>query len=221
MFTFKIIKSSVNSAQLSQRQISIASGRCLGFFKDKAKDETTEVAPVIDQQDDEVDHDVQMRRIDEIRNKSGLLPQHRNILHGTVPYVKPQSWVHNTLKYQRKIYGKFGAESGVDPRICFWSPTELKEKEEYERVSFPKTVPEMMAVAEQEKRERRENIIAREEQIAKNLEKLEQWKKDIEMRKEKKETVRNCENNSATIFLNLNFNFSGSTSRQRTQRSPH
>jgi hypothetical protein len=48
----------------------------------------------------------------------------------------------------------------------------------------------MMAINEQEKRERREKILGREAQIEKNLEKLEQWKIDIEMRKDKKETVR-------------------------------
>lgn len=74
--------------------------------------------------------------------------------------------------------------------ICFLSPSELKEKQEYERVAFPKTVPEMMAINTQEKQERREKIQAREAQIEKNLEKLDQWKKDIEMRKDKKETVR-------------------------------
>jgi hypothetical protein len=52
-------------------------------------------------------------------------------------------------------------------------------------------VPEMIAINEEEKRLKKESIQAREAQIEKNLEKLEVWKKDIEMRKEKKETVRN------------------------------
>lgn len=206
MLTF--IKASIVSARFGQRCISIGSGKSLGFFKDEKKSETSEIAPVIEI-DDEVDQDSQMRKIDAIRNKSRLLPQHRNILHGTVPYKRAESWVHKTLKYQRKvnkgyknilfpilwyslfkIYGKFGSESGVDPRICFWSPTELQEKQEYERVAFPVTVPEMIAITKREKQERQEKILAREAQIAKNLEKLDQWKKDIEMRKEKKETVK-------------------------------
>ena len=74
--------------------------------------------------------------------------------------------------------------------ICFYTKQELNEKIEYERVAFPKTVPEMIAINEQQKRERREKIAAREVEIAKNLEKLENWKKDIQMRKEKRETVR-------------------------------
>lgn len=86
--------------------------------------------------------------------------------------------------------------------MCFWTPTELKEKREYERVAYPKTVPEMIAINEQEKREKQEKIQNREAQIAKNLEKLEQWKTDIETRKYKKETVR-----TAMLLLNDFANF--------------
>lgn len=48
----------------------------------------------------------------------------------------------------------------------------------------------MIAINEQQKREKRERIIAREAEIAKNLEKLENWKNDITMRREKKEKVK-------------------------------
>lgn len=63
-------------------------------------------------------------------------------------------------------------------------------KNEYERVAFPKTVPEMIAINEQEKREKREKILEREAIIIKNLAKLDTWTKDIKDRREKKETVR-------------------------------
>lgn len=55
-------------------------------------------------------------RVETLRNKSRLLDQHRNMLHETTPYSEPQSWVHKTLKYQRKQYGKYGTASGADPR---------------------------------------------------------------------------------------------------------
>lgn len=48
----------------------------------------------------------------------------------------------------------------------------------------------MMKINQTEKQERSDKISAREAQIVKNLEKLELWKKDIETRKNKKETVR-------------------------------
>lgn len=47
----------------------------------------------------------------------------------------------------------------------------------------------MIALNEQQKREKREKILARDADVYKNLGKLEAWKKDIQMRKEKKETV--------------------------------
>lgn len=85
----------------------------MGFFsKDKKPDEDEE--PMIFDQDI-VDPDIERRRIDQIRNKSGLLPQHQRMLQDEVPYDTAQSWVHTTLKYQRKIYGKYGAKSNLDP----------------------------------------------------------------------------------------------------------
>lgn len=48
----------------------------------------------------------------------------------------------------------------------------------------------MMAIAQQQKREKQEKILAREHDISQKLLKLDQWKRDIEMKKEKKETVR-------------------------------
>lgn len=90
------------------------SRKALGFFKDKTNTETSEIAPIIEH-DEDFDSEVRQNKIDSLRNKSGLLPQHRNILHGKVPYTQAESWVHNTLKYQRKIYGKFGESSELDP----------------------------------------------------------------------------------------------------------
>lgn len=74
--------------------------------------------------------------------------------------------------------------------ICYWTKSELEESQEYERVAFPQTVQEMIKINQQQKRERREKILARDADVAKNLEKLEVWKKDIVTRAEKKETVR-------------------------------
>lgn len=65
---------------------------------------------------DREEQEAQEARINQIRNKSRLLNQHRNMLHETIPYAEPQSWIHNSLKYQRKLFGKYGSESRVDPR---------------------------------------------------------------------------------------------------------
>lgn len=73
--------------------------------------------------------------------------------------------------------------------ICFWTKKELEEKQEYERIAYPTTVPEMIAIDRKEKQEKREKIQKREEEIATKLLKLDQWKKDIIAKKDKKETV--------------------------------
>lgn len=113
MFTLKLIKSSINSSRINYRPISAGTGRLLGFFKDEIKEENT--LEVIDAYDEDVDSELEMQRINQLRNKSGLRTAHWKMLHGEVPYDKAQSWVHQTLKYQRKLYGKLGDKSGLDP----------------------------------------------------------------------------------------------------------
>lgn len=113
MFTLKLFNYQCNSARFTARAVSNGSPRLMGFFsKDKKPDEDEE--PMIFDEDI-VDPDIERQRIDQIRNKSRLLPQHRRMLEGEVPYDTAQSWIHTTLKYQRKIYGKYGAKSNLDP----------------------------------------------------------------------------------------------------------
>lgn len=113
MFTFKLLRSSLNSTRLSQRHISAGSGRLLGFFKgEEKKDES--VLEVVDHEE-EIDQEEWQKSVDQLRNKSRLLPQHRNMLREVVPYKRSESWVHETLKYKRKMYGKYGSKSNVDP----------------------------------------------------------------------------------------------------------
>jgi hypothetical protein len=54
-------------------------------------------------------------------------------------------------------------------------------------VAFPYTLEEMIKMNQQEKKEKLEAIQKREDQIAKNLEKLENWKTDLANRVAKKE----------------------------------
>lgn len=121
------------------------------------------------------------------QDKSGLLPQHRNMLHGKVPYSEPHSWIHLSQKYQRKLYGKYGAESGIDPRICFDTQADLQKKQEYMKVAYPKTLQEMMSDVQAEKAAKLEAIKKREDDIAKKLAKLEDWKKELNAKKAKSE----------------------------------
>lgn len=113
MFTFKLINSSLNSTRLSARHISNGSGRLSGLFKKESQSEETPL-DVFDQEE-EMDSELRQIQIDKLRNKSQLSPAHRNIVHGEVPYSQSESWVHETLKYKRKLYGLHGSKSNVDP----------------------------------------------------------------------------------------------------------
>lgn len=121
-------------------------------------------------------------------NKSRLLPQHRRMLMKETPYDEPQSWIHLTEKYQRKMYGKYGSQSKVDPKICFPTSEDLADRMEYESVAYPFTLQQMMEKVKVEKQAKKDKIQKREEEIAAKLDKLEQWKTDLKNKIHKKES---------------------------------
>ena len=95
------------------------------------------------------------------RNKSRLNPQHRNLLHGKMPYSEPMAWFHETVKYKRKLYGRYGHASGVHPGIMWPTREELEEIKEYESVAYPYTIQELMARVEEKKKEEQAVLKAR------------------------------------------------------------
>lgn len=114
MFSLKFVNYALTSTRLSVRSISNGSGRLHGLFsKDKPAEEPVEEQMIYEEEI--VDPELEQQRINRIRDKSRLLQQHRRMVNDEVPYDVAHSWVHNTLKYQRKIYGKYGASSNLDP----------------------------------------------------------------------------------------------------------
>lgn len=53
--------------------------------------------------------------IEKKRNTSRLAPAHFNLVNGRRPYEVPKALAHLTVKYNRKMYGKYGSASGVNP----------------------------------------------------------------------------------------------------------
>lgn len=160
-------------------------------FKEPTADEvataSTEELPVTFVEDDGLEAEREAR-IQAARNKSRLLPQHRNMLRNSLPYEESQSWIHETVKYKRMMIGRYGLEgSKVDPRICFPTKQEALERAEYEKVAFPHTLQEMMAANRKSKADKLAKIRTREEEIAKKMEKLDQWTADLNARIAKKE----------------------------------
>lgn len=126
--------------------------------------------------------------IAKIRNKSGLLQSDRRRVMHQMPYDEPQSWVHLTVAYKRKLYARHGAASGVDPRIMFPSPEDLTDRAEYERVAHPKTLQQMVAEERAVAEAKKSAKLKREEDIAKKLTKLDQWTNELNARVAKKES---------------------------------
>lgn len=113
MFSLKFLNCQYNTTRLSATSLANGSSRLMGFFSKDKKPEENEELMIID--DEILDPEIERQRIDKLRNKSRLLPQHQRFVHGEVPYDTAESWIHTTLKYQRKIYGKYGSKSNLDP----------------------------------------------------------------------------------------------------------
>lgn len=124
--------------------------------------------------------------IEQKRNKSRLRPQHRNILHGRVPYSEPVDEIHLTHKYNRMLFGKYGKLSNVNPGTLWPMKSELKEMVEYEKISHPFSVKELVENQKKIAENEEKNIKERQQKILRNMQKLEGWKKEIAARAEKK-----------------------------------
>uniref|UniRef100_A0A182JH78 Large ribosomal subunit protein mL64 n=1 Tax=Anopheles atroparvus TaxID=41427 RepID=A0A182JH78_ANOAO len=154
----------------------------------ESEEPAAEDVPVTFVDDDAESMEEREARIATLRNKSRLLPQHRNMLNDTLPYAQSQSWIHETVKYKRMMLGRYGIDGArVDPRICFPTKKEAYEKAEYDRVAFPFSLKQMMEANETARKEKKAAVEAREVEIARKLEKLDQWTSDLNARMEKKE----------------------------------
>jgi hypothetical protein len=136
-------------------------GRDVKYLKTEAVDtKLIEEASTATEEEDEVTAKKE-EEIQRKRNKSRLNPHHRNLLHGKVPYSEPMDWFHETVKYKRKMYGRYGQSSGVLPGIMWPTREELEEIKEYESVAYPYTIQELMTKVENRKKEEQAALKAR------------------------------------------------------------
>lgn len=135
---------------------------------------------------DEVDLEAREKEITRMRNKSRLNKTHRNLLFNLSKPDEEFPW-DKTLYFSRKQYARYGSKTNINPRLCFYTPDELEDKREYERVAYPLTIQEMVEIYKKEKAEKLEKIRLREEKIAYNLTRLEKWKEDLNARIIRKE----------------------------------
>ncbi|XP_053600519.1 large ribosomal subunit protein mL64 [Plodia interpunctella] len=152
-------------------------------FSTTAPEITEQSEPVFIDTDDALAREAE---IEKKRNKSRLSEAHYNTIHGRKPYETPKCIAHLTVKYNRKMYGKYGSASGVNPSLCWPSKEDIQEKLEYEAVAYPFTIKEMMETAAKKKRDAQLAIEKREQELAVKFEKLAIWKKELQDRIAKK-----------------------------------
>lgn len=134
---------------------------------------------------DNIQEEAEIRRI---RNKSRLSEEHRNILFGNPPYQEAIEWYHNTVKYKKRMLGRYGFKGINVPAGFAWpTPEEVEDMKEYERTAYPYSIQEEWARAEERNKKKAEEIKAREAKISENIEKMDKWIKDLHKRRAQKE----------------------------------
>lgn len=131
--------------------------------------------------------DEEQVRIDRICNKSRLRTDHRNVLFDKKPYAEPMTKIHTTIKYNRKLFGKYGNASGITLGIMWPTKSEISERKEYEKVAFPFTINEMVNMASSEIQAREKENQETQKKVIENMTKLEMWKKQLKATAAKKE----------------------------------
>ncbi|XP_025829378.1 growth arrest and DNA damage-inducible proteins-interacting protein 1 [Agrilus planipennis] len=149
---------------------------------EKLESESATSVDVLDEEAKKKEANLELKR-----NKSRLNLQHRNILLNQKPYNESIFWTHDTVKYARKVYGKYGENSRIDPSFCWPTKQELQDTLEYQRVAYPFTVLEMMEKAQIRKKEENERLLNKQKEITDKMAKLDQWKKDLHDKIKKKE----------------------------------
>lgn len=124
--------------------------------------------------------------IEKIRNKSRLSIGHRNLVNGRMPYDEPVHRFHNTVKYKRRMYGRYGNASNVDPGLAWPTAEDLENVREYETVAYPLTIQEMQRNELERLENEHQEIVMRQEKIHDNMKNLNGWLKDVKEKAAKK-----------------------------------
>ncbi|XP_034249789.1 growth arrest and DNA damage-inducible proteins-interacting protein 1 [Thrips palmi] len=134
---------------------------------------------------EEDDPSAEDERIQKIRDISGLRPSHRNIANRVLPSEEKTLPHEFTVRYNKKMFGRYGYESGVNPSICWPSKYELEDKKEYESVAYPYTIAEVAERERAKKKQLEEERMERDKQITENVKKMLKLKEEFIQRQEK------------------------------------
>lgn len=95
------------------------------------------------------------------RNISRLNPRDQRLVKGLHPYTEPMAWHHHTVLYKRKMFGRYGESSGVNPGLLWPTRQNLKDMINYENICHPLTIQQMVEIKQTERRKERDIIEAR------------------------------------------------------------
>ncbi|XP_017883465.1 growth arrest and DNA damage-inducible proteins-interacting protein 1 [Ceratina calcarata] len=122
------------------------------------------------------------------RNKSRLSTAHRNVLLEQRPYDESIEWYHDTVKYKKRILGRYGMKAlGVPAGLAWPTPQEVEEAKEYENFKYPRSIQDRFETIMEQKKKEEEATMARQEHIAAKMANMEQLINDVQARIAKKQ----------------------------------
>ncbi|KAL6265412.1 hypothetical protein P5V15_002208 [Pogonomyrmex californicus] len=128
------------------------------------------------------------KEIEKKRNKSRLNPQHRNILMDVRPYDAPVDWFHHTVKYKKRMLGRYGLKAIDEPAGFAWPLSkEVEDAQEYERVAFPLSLQERWHMLKEVNRAKAEAVKTREAELTEKVAMMNQWTAELNAKIAKKE----------------------------------
>lgn len=133
-----------------------------------------------------VDNAMSEDQIEKICNKSCLNPGHRNLVNGRQPYKEPVQRFHHTVKYKRRMYGRYGESSHIYPGMAWPTKEDLEDIREYESLAYPLTIQEMQQKEIERLDLEQEDILKRQQKIDENMKKLNVWLKEVKEKASKK-----------------------------------
>lgn len=182
---FNLNKSILIRLQNSLSRRSLASSttpKDTTIIDEKSIYETAEETPIFASEIEDSEE------IERVTNKSRLRPQHRRMFYGQIPYDEPIEWYHRTVKYKKRMLGRYGMQAvGVPAGFAWPTREEVEDMKEYERVAYPHSIQEEWAKIKEKNENEAAAIKAREAEISANMLKMDKWIADMNARIAKKE----------------------------------
>ncbi|VVC26805.1 Growth arrest/ DNA-damage-inducible protein-interacting protein 1 [Cinara cedri] len=175
---FKLIKGFGCAGQLSKVPISQTFLKRFASTKNEIQETVIVTATVENVLSD--------KEVEKICNKSRLNSGHRNLVNGRLPYDHPVHRFHNTVKFKRRMYGRYGDASNIHPGLAWPTVEELNDIREYESVAYPLTIQEMQHNAIKRLQCEQQEIQMRQQKIDNNMKKLNSWINEVKEKSEKK-----------------------------------